>query len=189
LLQPFGANVYFQDMIRKALLVLVGLVPMVCFSQHETATQNTRPIQTATSTNSLFGGIKEMDTRLFDAIFKDCDFGRINELLTDDFEFYHDRGGLIASNRAQFLEIIRKTCERQKSGQERRSRRELVSMDVYPLGGYGAIQTGVHRFFIQREKEAEEAGDIAKFTHVWKKVGDAWRIARVLSYDHKQQAK
>jgi hypothetical protein len=176
-------------MIRKAILVLMGLVPMVCLGQGGTATQTTPPIQTAISTNSLFVGIKEMDTQLFDAIFKDCDLGRVNDLLTDDFEFYHDRGGLIATSRVQFVEIIRKTCERQKSGQERPSRRELVSMEVYPLGGYGAIQTGVHRFFILREKEAEEAGDIAKFTHVWKKVGDGWRLARVLSYDHKQQAK
>ena len=127
--------------------------------------------------------------RLFNAIFNDCDLGQVKDLVTDDFEFYHDRGGLIATNRAQFVEIIQKTCERQKSGQERRSRRELVSMEVYSLGGYGAIQTGVHRFFILREDQTEEAGDVAKFTHVWKKVGDGWRIARVLSFDHKQQPK
>jgi hypothetical protein len=133
--------------------------------------------------------IKEMDTRLFDAIFKNCDLGQLKDLLTDDFEFYHDRGGLIATNATQFVEVIRKTCERQRTGQERRSRREPVSIEVYPLSGYGAVQTGVHRFFIIRENEVEEAGDIAKFTHVWRKVGDKWKIARVLSYDHNQQGK
>src|SRR4051812_28604867 len=125
-------------MTRKAILVLVGLVPTLCFGQGETRRQITQPIQTPTATNSMFSEIKEMETRLFEAIFKDCDLGRVNDILTDDFEFYHDRGGLIATNRAQFVEIIRKTCERQKSGQGRRSGRELVSMEVYPLSGYGA---------------------------------------------------
>jgi hypothetical protein len=64
--------------------------------------------------------------------------------LTDDFEFYHDRGGLISTNAAQFIETIRKTCERQKAGLERRSRRELVSMEVYPLSGYGAVYRTFH---------------------------------------------
>lgn len=176
-------------MTRKAICVLVGLVPALCCGQGETGKQATQPIQTATSTNSLFREIRDMDTRLFNAIFKECDLASLTNLVTHDFEFYHDRGGLIATNGAQFAEIIRRTCERQQTGQERRSRRELVSMEVYPLSGYGAIQTGVHRFFILRENEAEEAGDMAKFTHVWRKVGDAWRIVRVLSYDHKPQAK
>jgi ketosteroid isomerase-like protein len=176
-------------MTMKAILVLVGLVPTLCFGQGEPAKQTARPVLTATSTNSLVREIKEMDTRLFDAIFKDCDLAHVKDLVTDDFEFYHDRGGLIATNRAQFVDIRRKTCERQKSGQERRSRRELITMEVYPLSGYGAIQTGVHRFFIIRENQVEEAGDIAKFTHVWRKVGDGWRIARVLSYDLMQRAK
>lgn len=176
-------------MTRKALFFLVGLVPILCFSQGKQARHAAQPAQLGGSADGLFREIKEMDTRLFDAIFKDCDLDQMKDLLTEDFEFYHDRGGLIATNRAQFVEIIQKTCERQKSGDERRSRRELVRMDVYPLSGYGAIQTGVHRFFILRENEAEEAGDVAKFTHVWRKVGNGWRIARVLSYDHQQQLK
>jgi hypothetical protein len=176
-------------MIRNALLALAVLASALCFGQVETGTQTVQPVLSATSTNSLYREIKQLDARLFDAIFKECDLGSLTNLLAEDFEFYHDRGGLIATNRTQFVEVIRKTCERQKSGQEVRSRRELVSMEVYPLTGYGAIQTGVHRFFILRDNQTEVPGDIAKFTHVWTKTGTGWRIARVLSYDHKLQPK
>ena len=96
-------------MTRKAILIFMGLVPALCFGQGKTGRQIAQPIQSATSTNSLFREIKEMDTRLFDAIFKDCDLGQRRDLLAQDFEFYHDRGGLIATNGAQFVEIIRKT--------------------------------------------------------------------------------
>jgi hypothetical protein len=58
-------------------------------------------------------------------------------------------------------------------------------MEVYPLNKYGAIETGIHRFFILREGQPEKAGDIAKFTMVWKKDSGQWKLARVLSYDHK----
>jgi hypothetical protein len=125
-----------------------------------------------------------MDAKLFKAIFNDCDLLTLGSLLTDDFEFYHDKGGLIATNATQFIEIIRKTCDRQKAGQEQRSRRELVSMEVFPLGTFGAVQCGIHRFFILKEGGREEAGDVARFTHIWKRVGADWKIARVVSYDH-----
>ena len=163
---------------------MVAVFPILCFAQSNTGQANSS-IQNATSTNSLLRELKAMDSKLFDAIFKDCDLATLQNLLTDDFEFYHDKNGLMATNGAQFVEIIRKTCEGQKTGKEVRSRRELVSMEVYPLSHYGAIQTGVHRFFIIRNGQPDQAGDVAKFTHVWRKIGNDWRIARVLSYDHK----
>jgi hypothetical protein len=43
----------------------------------------------------------------------------------------------------------------------------------------------MHRFFIIRNGHPDQAGDVAKFTHVRRKVGNDWRIARVLSYDDK----
>ena len=78
-------------------------------------------------------------------------------------------------------------CERRKVGQEFRSRRELVpgTLEVFPLANFGAIQTGIHRFYILEPGQPERSGDIAKFIHVWKKSDDKWKLARVLSYDHK----
>src|SRR5690349_18056704 len=110
-------------MMRKTRVAFAALASVLCFGHGETGGQTSSPVQAATSTNSVFREIKEMDARLFDAIFKECDLGSLTNLLAPDLEFYHDRGGLIATNRAQFVEVIWKTCERQKSGQEVRSRR------------------------------------------------------------------
>jgi len=134
----------------------------------------------------LFDELAGKDAALFDAVFNTCNVDRLGELLTEDFEFYHDKAGLTATSGAQFVELIRGMCERQKKGVDYRARRELVksSLEVYPLNNYGAIQMGVHRFYRLTEGKGEKLTEVAKFTHVWKKENGGWRLARVLSYDH-----
>jgi len=135
----------------------------------------------------LFDELAYQDSVLFDAIFNTCNLEKIGELVTDDFEFYHDKWGLIATTGAQFVESIKNLCERQAKGVDYRARKELVkgSMTVYPLNNYGAIQMGVHRFYAKTEGKEDKLTEVAKFTHVWKKDAGKWKIARVLSYDHK----
>lgn len=129
--------------------------------------------------------ITEKDRVFFDALFNRCDVEMLGSMVTDDFEFYHDKGGMTASSKAQFVDSIRGMCERQKTGVDYRARRELMSLEVYPLNNYGAVQIGVHRFYQKLEGNQEKLVEIAKFTNLWKKEGDAWRMSRVLSYDHK----
>ena len=125
-----------------------------------------------------------MDRELFDTIFNKCDVQRLGELVTEDFEFYHDKSGQVAKSGKEFVDSIRSMCERQSQGVDYRARRVLVgrSLVVYPLNNYGAIQMGVHRFVPLIKGKPSE---IARFTHLWKKENGQWRIARVLSYDHK----
>ena len=129
--------------------------------------------------------ITEKDRAFFDAFFNRCDVETVRAMVTEDFEFYHDKGGMTASSGAQFVDAIRRTCERQKTGEDYRARRELVSMDVYPLNNYGAVQVGVHRFYQKLEGGGEKLVEISRFTNLWKKEGDTWRMSRVVSYDHK----
>ncbi|HSK80348.1 MAG TPA: nuclear transport factor 2 family protein [Thermoanaerobaculia bacterium] len=136
-------------------------------------------------TQELIDEITEKDRVFFDALFNKCDVETVGAMVTEDFEFYHDKGGMTASSRAQFVDSIREMCERQKTGVDYRARRELVSQEVYPLNNYGAVQVGVHRFYQKLEGNGEKLVEIAKFTNLWKKEGDAWRMSRVLSYDHK----
>lgn len=140
-----------------------------------------------TATKELFTELADKDRALFDAMFNKCDPDGIGALITDDFEFYHDKWGLTATSRTEFVEIMRKACARQASGEDFRARRELVdgSLEVYPLNNYGAIQMGVHRFYRKTEGQPDKLTEISKFTNVWKKDKDGWRLARVLSYDHK----
>ncbi|HKV08297.1 MAG TPA: nuclear transport factor 2 family protein [Thermoanaerobaculia bacterium] len=129
--------------------------------------------------------ITEKDRIFFDALFNKCDVETLGSMVTDDFEFYHDKGGMTASSKAQFVESIRGMCERQKTGVDYRARRELISMEVYPLNNYGAVQVGVHRFYQKLEGGGEKLVEVSKFTNLWKKEGDAWKMSRVVSYDHR----
>lgn len=130
--------------------------------------------------------IRDKDAALFAAVFDRCDFDAIAALVTPDFEFYHDQWGQTADSGAAFVESIRNLCARQARGEDPKSRRELVADSVFvqPLGDYGAIETGVHRFYRLAPGEADTLAGEARFAHVWKKDGTQWRLARVLSYEH-----
>lgn len=143
-----------------------------------------QPRSGPSQTQELTEEITEKDRVFFDALFNKCDVETLGAMVTDDFEFYHDKGGNTANSKAQFVDAIRGMCERQKTGEDYRARRELMSMEVYPLNNYGAVQVGVHRFYQKIEGKGEKLVEIAKFTNLWKKEGDAWRMSRVLSYDH-----
>ncbi len=139
------------------------------------------------ATKELYDEIAAKDRMLFDTVFNTCDTQALAGLVTDDFEMYHDKGGLVATSGAQFVENIRGMCEGQKTGVDYRARRELVegSLEVYPLNNYGAVEVGVHRFYKKIEGQPDKLVEIAKFTQVWKKEASGWKLARVLSYDHK----
>jgi ketosteroid isomerase-like protein len=138
-------------------------------------------------TQELYDEIAAMDARLFAAVFDTCDIATLATLVTDDFEFFHDKDGLSSTSGAQFVKALEGTCGRQKTGEDYRARRELVpgSMQVYPLNNYGAIQVGRHRFYQLLPGEPEKLVEVSQFTNVWKKDATGWRLARVLSYDHK----
>lgn len=123
---------------------------------------------------------------LFDAIFAHCDAGALADLVTDDFEFHHDRWGTIARSRSAFVDRIRGRCEDIASGRDPGSRRELVpgTQAVYRAGDDGAIETGVHRFYLPDGHGGEALVGIARYSHLWRREGDAWRVARILSYAH-----
>lgn len=136
------------------------------------------------ASRQLFAELAAKDAELFDTIFNKCNVQRLGELITEDFEFYHDKSGQVAKSGKEFVDSIRNLCERQTKGIDYRARRVLVrnSLAVYPLNNYGAVQMGVHRFYPLIKGKSNET---AKFTHLWKKENGEWRLARVLSYDHK----
>jgi Domain of unknown function (DUF4440) len=169
--------------LRTILLVL--LLPLTFAAQGQTreAVVNVRPGPLATP--QLVEAIAQKDRELFDAVFETCDLAKLKTLLTDDFEFYHDKGGFTPG--AKFLDNIKGTCERQEQGIDFKGRRvlDVASVTVYPLANYGAIQVGVHKFYAVKKGKPDQPTEIAKFTHVWKNVDGQWKLARSLSYDHR----
>jgi len=98
-------------------------------------------------------------------------------MLANDLEFYHDQSGL-SEGREDTVEAIRDNiCGK--------TRRELVpgSLEVYGLADWGAVEIAVHRFFRVGETNGEPFGE-AKFIHLWRRAGDRWELARVISFDH-----
>lgn len=135
----------------------------------------------------LFQTMKEKDSLLFDRAFNHCETQWLEVLVSEDFEFYHDQGG-ITPGKKDFIEVMRTGI----CGPENpyRSRRELLagSMEVFPLYNqgilYGALQRGKHRFYETDPTGDEKLGSTALFTHLWLLMEGEWKLARVLSFHH-----
>jgi hypothetical protein len=120
--------------------------------------------------------ITALDKRLFDA-YNTCDIDKLGTMVVDDLEFYHDKTGL-AVGKQVFLDAI-------KANICGKVTRELVpgSLEVYPMHGYGAVEIGVHRFHHPGTQDHDVVGE-AKFIHLWQYKDGAWKVTRVISYDH-----
>jgi hypothetical protein len=135
--------------------------------------------------SALFKTLKTQDSLLFDVAFNTCDISQLEKLLSEDFEFYHDKSGITASKEAFVASIRDGLCKLSY-----KPRRELVenSLEVFPLENngdiYGAIQTGNHRFYALEKDKPEYQTSEARFTHVWLLENGLWKLSRGLSYDH-----
>jgi ketosteroid isomerase-like protein len=125
--------------------------------------------------SELSRAVADADREFFTA-FNTCDLAKLKEMTAEDLEFYHDLNGLMKGREA-FLKSVRENVCGKFS-------RELASetVEVFPLKGYGAFQTGLHRFV--QKGQAKPSGD-GRFAHFWQKHGDSWRLTRVVSYAHR----
>jgi ketosteroid isomerase-like protein len=128
----------------------------------------------------LFQTIQSLDTQLFDA-YNHCDLEKIGSLLADDLEFYHDKTGLSRGRPALVEGIKNNICGKVT--------RELVpgTLEVYPIADYGAVEIGIHRFH-HPGNDSSNVGE-AKFIHLWQKKDGAWKVTRVISFDHQSAKK
>jgi hypothetical protein len=129
--------------------------------------------------------IAARDAALFDVMFAGCDPAALSALVTDDMEFYHDKGGLMAHD--AFIADYAKSCMAKKAPEAWRSRRELVAgtMKVYAIPGFGAIEEGAHVFYERKGDGPERLAGKARFSILWKLGADGqWRMARTFSIDH-----
>ena len=124
----------------------------------------------------LTKAITTLDKELFDA-YNNCDIDKLGTMVVDDLEFYHDKTGL-AVGKQVFLDAIKNNICGKVT-------RKLVegSLEVYPLHGYGAVEIGVHRFYRPGTQDHGVVGE-AKFVHLWQYKDGAWKVSRVISYDH-----
>ena len=154
--------------------VLVSMI-LVSGSLAFARAQVVQGLDTMKSQEDLTRAIKTLDAQLFDA-YNTCNLEKFGSLIDADVEFYHDKGGLTIGEKALTQSIKDNICGKVT--------RELVagSLEVYNIHDYGAVEIGVHRF--HHPGQTPDVVGEAKFIHLWRYKDGAWKITRVISYDH-----
>ncbi|MDV6169852.1 nuclear transport factor 2 family protein [Flavobacterium sp. DG1-102-2] len=129
---------------------------------------------------ALTAKIMQMDNDAFEH-YNSCNLEKFKTYFTDDLEFYHDKGGY-TTGVAKFIDSTNKYICNNLNGKVLR-KAVKDSFKVYTMGGYGALLTGDHDFYIVKNGIEKKTGT-AKFTHLWILKDGYWKMARVLSYDH-----
>ncbi len=136
--------------------------------------------------SELFLELKKQDSTLFELGFNQCNFEYLDKVMHQDLDFYHDQNGL--QNRNTFFENTRRyICSNPKQKPIRKL--EANSLEVFPLSKngitYGAIQNGIHHFYLRENDKEDVLTSTAKFTSVWILENETWKMREVLSYDHR----
>jgi hypothetical protein len=94
-------------------------------------------------------------------------------LMDEDLEFYHDKAGLATSK-----DDVLKSIEQNICGKVTRT---LVknSIEVHEIKGFGAVEIGMHKFYNNREPNAESKP--SRFISIWKNTNSNWTLTRVIS--------
>ncbi len=142
------------------------------------------------TTSKVFIELQKADSLVFDEGFNKCRFDVLENIMHKDLQFLHDQNG--SQNRDDFFKVFKESiC----SNPNAKPIRKLVdgSLIVYPLKNegkiYGAIQMGVHEFYIVEPNKEPRFTANGKFIHTWLLENGQWKLFRVVSYDHQQPKK
>lgn len=137
--------------------------------------------------SELFQTLKAKDSILFKIGFNKCEVERSAELMFDDLEFYHDKGGITNSKEAFVTTMKNGIC---RDDNPEKVYRFLVEecLEVFPMYNngklYGALQNGKHFFSTDENMTYENTDNYALFSHLWLLENGEWKIKRVISYNH-----
>jgi len=145
----FGALIFISATLRLAL----------------TPVEHTAPL-------SLYDSIVAMDAMWEDA-YNNCKLEVMENLISEDLEFYHDQGGLLTSKQKLNEALKNNICGKVKRVLKK------GSIEAYAIKGYGAVEMGQHGFLNNNDQGLPD--HYSKFIHIWKRDNDNWRITRVIS--------
>ena len=154
-------------------IVLLVLTLLAAQGAHAVA-QNRAGEPTA---EELARTLAAQDAALFDS-FNRCDLEKFATFFVEDVEFYHDKGGVTLTRKSLVESVRNNICGK--------VRREVIaeSLEAHPIPGFGAVQMGSHRFYELSAKPGSGPVGEARFIHLWQYKDGAWKITRVISYDH-----
>ena len=136
--------------------------------------------------SEIFLALKKQDSVFFERSFNLCEMDYLKSAIHQDLTFYHDQAGI--QNRDSFLLNTKNNiC----SDFNKKPIRKIIeeSLEVYPMYNegviYGAVQTGIHDFYIRESNKADIKTSTAKFIHLYLLVNGNWLLKEVISFDHK----
>ena len=140
--------------------------------------------------SDLFINLKKQDSLFFERGFNQCDLDYLESNIAKDLIFYHDQSGI--QSREIFIENTKKyIC----GDTTKKPIRKVIeeSLEVFPMYNngvlYGAIQSGIHDFYIREKNKADIHTSRAKFTHLYLLENGIWLLKEVLSFDHNEPSK
>jgi ketosteroid isomerase-like protein len=123
---------------------------------------------------ALYETIINLDKSFFEA-YNNCDknLDSYSSFYSDSIEFFHDNGGFMNSKEEIVDGTKKHVCGKVT--------RELIkgSIEVYPIKDYGAVEIGLHKF--HNKEEPNSISKIGRFTIIWKKEQNQWKITKVIS--------
>lgn len=186
-------------MYKSRLLLLFIIVLLAnCKQKEETTTTNETDqvhgrleVKQNEAVNSeLYNLLKQKDSMMFELAYNQLDTSILEELATDDIEFYHDQGGATYTKQ-DFINGMKSL-----GNLSYKARRELVegSTEVFPMHKngelYAALLKGIHKFYAKEQNDKPEyLTSSAKYTVLWVLQGNEWKMSRIYSYDHQAPPK
>ncbi|AKD05518.1 beta-lactamase [Pontibacter korlensis] len=160
--------------MRHILTLLLSLILTLNFAQGQVPKDS-----------ELFLLLKKQDSTFFERGFNQCDLAYLEGAIHPELRFYHDQSGI--QDKKIFFENTQKyICSDLDKKPIRKV--EEQSLEVFPLYNngvlYGAIQSGVHHFYIREPQKTDVQTSTAKFTHLYLLENGKWLLKEVLSFDH-----
>jgi len=161
-------------LFKLILILLVAVLTSSFAIQHKT--ENEKAKTDSPTSGQLFNEIAHLDSMLLVA-FNSRDLEGFKGYFNPGLELYQDNIGVRNYDESMkaFGELFKKDYV---------LTRKLVpgSLEIYPIKGFGAIETGQHVFSHIEDRKLESA--TFKFMHIWQKKEGKWRITRLVTYGH-----
>lgn len=125
-----------------------------------------------------------LDSIFYTLVYNQKDTALARKMIHPDFEFYHDRIGVLDNQNEEAASevMIRRFRD---IGDHYRRKLKPGTLESYPLYDgeklYGALQRGVNQYNEVKSGKPEGTG---KFIHLWILEGDQWKLKRAISFDH-----
>ena len=165
----------------KRVFLRPSLLPLLLLFVVRVNAQTVPSLDKIQNQEELDKAVTALDAALFDS-YNHCDLVKFGSFFVDNVEFYHDQGGVTLGKEALTDSVKKNICGK--------TTRELVpgTLKIYYMKGYGALEVGVHRFRHPGHEDTEGVGE-GQFIHLWQYKDGAWKITRVISFDHHAAAK